>query len=324
MKHIPSAVSLIFLFMLLPGRCFAGAWCAPQGAFYGKLSLNRYTTDKTFTSSGSQDHLANGGKFYDTNMTFYGEYGLLDRLTLSCSLPYKWLQSGYWNQYTENKHEYSRHVTKHYNGPGDVETGLKLGLIKEPFVGSVQFLYKNAGLYTSGEKVLPGNNQSDYEIRLLAGKSLWPFPGYCGLEAGYRFRSKAPSDEFKYLIEFGMDLVGPLSMRLKLDGTKSMHNARRISTDTQKPERSAYVDYDTGQVIASNPSATASQQASSNPSLGLQYDLGKLETTLCLKLAKCWFTEVSYTAYPYGKNISGGRQYSFALVYYFSGPKKAE
>jgi protein XagA len=319
MKRIHSAVFLFLFFMLFPARCFAGAWCAPQGAFYGKLSINRYTTDKTFTSSGSQDHLANGGKFYDTNMTFYGEYGLLERLTLSCSLPYKWLRSSSWNTYTEDDVEKRQYNATHYTGPGDVETGLKLGLIKEPFVGSVQFLYKNAGMYTHREKILPGNNQSDYELRLLAGKSLWPFPGYCGLEAGYRFRSKAPSDEFKYLIEFGMDLFGPLSLRVKLDGTKSMHNARRFSTP--KPSRSAYVDYETGQVIATSPSDAAGQASSSNPSLGLQYDLGKLETALCLKLTKSWFTEVSYTAYPYGKNISGGQQYSFAIVYYFE-PKK--
>ncbi len=35
-------------------------------------------------------------------MTFYGEYGLLDRLTLSCSLPYKWLRSSYWKEYEQD------------------------------------------------------------------------------------------------------------------------------------------------------------------------------------------------------------------------------
>ncbi len=321
MKYARAVICICLVWLLAEGLSFAGAWCAPQGAFYGKLSINRYTTDKSFTSNGSQDHLPNGSKFYDANMTFYGEYGLLDRLTFSCSLPYKWLRSSSWNTYTEDDVEKRRYVATHYNGPGDIETGLKFCLIKEPFVGSVQFLYKNAGLYTSREKILPGNNQSDYELRLLAGKSLWPFPGYCGAEVGYRFRTKAPSDEFKYLIEFGMDIFGPLSLRVKLDGTKSMHNARRISMP--KPTRSAYVDYATGQVIVSS-SSDAAAQASSNPSLGLEYDLGKLETALCLKLTQSWFTEVSYTTYPYGKNISGGCQYSFAIVYYFAGPKKAE
>ena len=320
MMRVFSAVLIAALLFTAPKAALAGAWCAPQGAFYGKLSMNRYTTDSTFTSDGDRERIANGGKFYDSNINFYGEYGLLDRLTLSCSLPYKWLQSGTWNSTTVNDQVHRQHATKHYNGPGDWEAGLKFGLIKEPFVGSVQFLYKNAALYTSREKVLPGNNQSDYEIRLLAGKSLWPLPGgYCGVEAGYRFRSKAPSDEFKYLFEFGMTLFGPLSLRLKLDGTKSMHNADKVSAPKQ--QRSAYIDETTGQVIVAQ-NTTVTGAASSNPSLGLQYDLGKLETTLCYQLTERWSREVSYTTYPYGKNISPGRMYSIGIVYYFENKKQ--
>ena len=82
MKLLRAAACIGLLFLLPVQDCFAGAWCAPQGAFYGKLSLNRYVTDRTFTSGGGKKHLDNGGKFYDANMTFYGEYGLLDRLTL--------------------------------------------------------------------------------------------------------------------------------------------------------------------------------------------------------------------------------------------------
>lgn len=319
MKYAGFVFFLCCALLLHAATCFAGAWCAPRGAFYGKLSLNRYTTDRTFTSGGGKKHLDKGGKFYDTNVTFYGEYGLLDRLTLSVSLPYKWLRSSYWDEFEKNDELKRRYVAARYTGMGDIEAGLKLGLFKEPFVGSVQFLYKNPGMYTSREHVLPGNNQSDYEIRLLAGKSLWPFPGYCGAEIGYRFRSKAPSDEFKYLIEFGMDLYGPLSLRVKLDGTKSMHNADLPGPE--KARRSAYTDYDTGRVVVSQ-AGSSSRQTVSNPALGLEYDLGKLETTLCLKLSACWSTEFTYTAYPYGRNIAGGQQYSFAIVYYFEPEKE--
>lgn len=319
MKTAGYTAFICIVFLLFTQDSRAGAWCAPRGAFYGKLSLNRYTTDRTFTSGGGKKHLEKGGKFYDTNVTFYGEYGLLDRLTLSVSLPYKWLRSSYWNEYEKNDELKRKYMVARYTGMGDIEAGLKLGLFKEPFVGSLQFLYKNPGLYTSREHVLPGNNQSDYEIRLLGGKSLWPFPGYCGAEIGYRFRAKAPSDEFRYLIEFGMDLYGPLSMRVKLDGIKSMHNADLPTPE--KSARSAYVDATTGRVVVSS-AGSSSRQLASNPSLGLEYDLDKLETTLCLKLTTSWSTEFTYTAYPYGRNIAGGQQYSFAIVYYFEPEKE--
>jgi protein XagA len=313
------SVLIAALFFATPHAALAGAWTMNQGGLYTKLSYNRYVTDSIFGKGGGRDSLPNKGKFYDNNVTFYGEYGLTDRITLSASLPYKSLRSSYWRNYEENDQDKREYVVKRYHGGGDVEVGLKYGLLQTPFVGAVQFLYKNAGLYTSRETVMPGNNQSDYELRLLAGKSLWPFPGYCGAEAGYRFRTKAPSDEFKYLLEFGIDLTQKLSLRLKLDGTKSMHNARKISTP--QPQRSAYVEEETGQVIVSQ-NASVTSAASTNPSLGLEYDLGKFETALNYKFTERWSGEVSYTAYPYGKNISPGRMYSIGIVYYFENKKK--
>ena len=313
------AALITALFITAPDAALAGAWTMNQGGLYTKLSYNRYVTDSIFGPGGGRNALPNKAKFYDNNVTFYGEYGLTDRLTLSASLPYKNLRSSYWRDYEEDDQDKREYVVKRYHGGGDVEVGLKYGLLQTPFVGAVQFLYKNAGLYTSRETVMPGNNQSDYEVRLLAGKSLWPFPGYCGAEVGYRFRTKAPSDEFKYLLEFGMDITQKLSLRLKLDGTKSMHNAQRVSAP--KPQRSAYVDEETGQVIvAQNTSVTSA--ASGNPSLGLSYDLGKVETALNYKFTERWSGEVAYTTYPYGKNISPGRMYSIGIVYYFENKKQ--
>lgn len=317
MRH--AYLLLALLFILQPATSGAGAWSMSKGGFYSKVSYNRYVTDSIFGKGGGRNALDNKAKFYDNNVTWYGEYGLTNHLTLSASLPYKNLRSSYWKQYEENDQEKNDYIVKRYHGFGDVEAGVKYCFLQSPFVSAVQFLYKNAGLYTHREKVIPGNNQSDYEIRLLAGKSLWPFPGYFGAEAGYRLRTRTPSDEFKYLLEFGMNLTKKLSLRLKLDGTKSMHNAD--VPPAPKPVTTAYVDEETGQVLKQE-AAFASQAVSANPSLGLEYDLGKLETTLCYKLTQRWSCEMSYTGYPYGKNISPGKMYSLGVVYYFDNKKQ--
>ena len=55
----------------------------------------------------------------------------------------------------------------------------------------------------------------------------------------------------------------------------------------------------------------------SNPSLGYEYDLAKLECTLGYQAAQHWWVEFTYTGYPYGENIAAGDQYSLALIYYF-------
>ena len=145
-----------------------------------------------------------------------------------------------------------------YNGLGDLETGFKYGLVREPLVVSVQGLTKLAWFYDGGEDVPPGNNPNDYELKLLMGKSLWPFPGYCGLELGYRWRFGAPADEYRYLLEFGFNPSEKIFMRFKLDGIKSADNAK---------DRSAAASGPSGGYVT-------------NPSLGLEYDLGKLECTI--------------------------------------------
>ena len=103
------------------------------------------------------------------------------------------------------------------------------------------------GCTKGDENIPPGNSQDHYELRFLLGKSLWPFPGYCGAEFGYRWRTQAPSDEFRYLFDFGVNATQKLSFRVKLDGTKSVHNADL--PPPPKPIVTAYIDEETGQVI---------------------------------------------------------------------------
>ena len=53
--------------------------------------------------------------------------------------------------------------------------------------------------------------------------------GYIGAEAGYRFRSEDPSDEYRYLLEYGISAGDNLYFRTKLDGTESAGNGKQQS-----------------------------------------------------------------------------------------------
>lgn len=289
-----------------------------QGSVYAKLSVNHYYTNYTFTNGGGLQRLPRGTTFTDNNITLYLEYGITERLTVIGSVPYKWLRSTYNRLITKGDQTKEQRVTTHWNGFGDVELGLKYCFLTEPIVSSIQFLHKNTWLYSKDERIPPGNHQDDYELRLLFGKSLWPFPGYCGAEFGYRWRSQNPSDEYRYLVEFGVTATPKLSFRIKLDGIKSVRNADLPAQYTMPS--TAYIDEETGRVIKTR-SKTANQTVAANPSLGLQYDLGKLEFTSSYQVSKQWFCELSYTNYPYGQNISPGDQYSLALVFYFDNKK---
>ena len=286
-----------------------------EGAFYSKLSYNYYFTVDTFDDDGHKRRNPNGSSFRDENITWYNEYGLFDNFTFFASIPYKMLYSRVKSIERVGDAKRLQSASERYDGLGDMDLGFRYGLLNDPLVLSLQFLTKSAWFYDGDEKVPPGNNQNDYELKMLLGKSLWPFPGYCGLELGYRWRTGAPSDEYRYLLEFGMNPINKFSFRVKLDGIACVKNA---SLPERKPTVSSYIDYDTGQLIKTHSAPAQGSSAFTNPSLGYEYDLGKLELTLGYQQNKNWSFEFTYTNYPYGESIAAGDQYSIALVYYFS------
>ena len=205
----------VFFVTAYAGASFAGAWTAKQNAFYEKLAFNYYYSHETFDSTGSRGGTPNGGKFTDYNISNYFEYGLLDNLTVINSLTYKWL---------ENEDSTSR--TKGI-GLGDIDLGLRYKLLDSDKIGivSTQLLVKIPGAYGRNDPLPLGNGQFDTELRLLYGRSLYPLiPGYGNAEIGYRWRADGPSDEVRYLIEFGVDITKSIYTRAKLDGTLSVDN----------------------------------------------------------------------------------------------------
>lgn len=252
---------------------FAGAWTAKQGAFYDKLAFNYYYSHETFDTSGKRSGTPNGGKFTDYNLSNYFEYGLFDNLTAINSLSYKWL-----------KNEDNSATTKGY-GLGDVDLGLRYKLLDSESVGIVssQLLVKIPGGYKSSDPLPLGNGQFDTELRLLYGRSLYPLiPGYGNIEIGYRWRAEAPSDEIRYLIEFGVDITKDFYTRAKLDGTFSIDNGKKLDTN-------------------GNPTSTNN------------FDLGKLDLTVGYKATPNWGVEASYVPAIYGQNTAAGATYSLAL-----------
>ena len=73
--------------LALSGPVYSGAWTGPKGASYHKLGLNYFTSDKSLNSNG--DSIPAGSEFTDLNITYYGEYGIRDNLSVFGSVPIK-------------------------------------------------------------------------------------------------------------------------------------------------------------------------------------------------------------------------------------------
>jgi protein XagA len=270
-KAICCCVALFISVSISVSHCLAGAWTVDAGNLYYRMAFNCYLANDQF----SMEHETRGFKeFNDMNVSSYVELGLTDRFTLINSLYYKWIEK------EDNL------GTTDSSGLGDIDLGIKGKIWEGPWgIVSTQGLVKIPGLYDDDGSLPLGNGQYDLEWRLLYGRSLYPFiPGYCNFEVGYRWRRGDPSDEFRYLVEFGVDFRKDLYGRIKLDGIASMQNGNALD-------------------------------ASGNPSATNSFDLGKLDIALGYKLTSAWGLELGCSPEIYGKNTTQGVTYTFAVTY---------
>lgn len=271
--HTVHSRLLLFFILAVPVSAFAGAWVPSVGSGYQKFALNYFEADDFF---GENDEFES---FESEFISYYFEVGVAKDLAVFGSLPLQDLSQTIGGQETSSF------------GLGDVELGLRYNLINGPFVLSTAFTFKAPYFYDEDAELPRGNGQEDFEGRLLFGKSLNEY-GYFGIEAGYRFRTDDPSDEFRYLIEYGFNATENLYFRTKLDGIQAIGNA------------------------------TVSEDIFGNLSTPVQFDLGRLELTTGWNFGKPrsagssrWGLEFTYTRDLYGNNTLQGNTFQVGLTY---------
>ncbi len=253
----------------------AGAWVAEKGKGYAKVGVSDYNATEFF---GNQPDF---GEFEGSSVSFYGEYGLGNNWGIYTSALYQDIE-----QTTASGETTSN------SGLGDLDIGLKYQWQADPFVLSTSFAVKLPNLYDEDDALPLGNGQEDYEFRVLLGKSLNRY-GYLGLELGYRFRTDEPSDEIRYLIEYGVNLTDNLYFRTKLDGIESANNADSFET------------------LTGNLSRTP------------EFNIGKLEITAGWNFGQAnsdggrWGAEITYTDDLYGDETLQGDGIQFGITRVF-------
>ena len=165
----------------------------------------------------------------DESLSAYLEYGLWEHLTLVATLPYKRLVYTEVREFKRRDTNTTEILTKDETNSGlaDLELRLRWRLLRNPAVVSLALGGKfplgydmeqegigslDAGglglgpspVVGTDNKVPLGTGERDIDMRLLVGKSLYPFPGYLTSTVGYRKRGGAFSDEFFYGFEAGV------------------------------------------------------------------------------------------------------------------------
>jgi len=256
--------------LVISSAVSAGAWVGEKGSGYVKLGYANFTSD---TYRGNNPTFK---EFDGDNTSLYAEYGLGNNFAIYGSL----LHQSYQQEDTVTGISAAE-------GFADTEIGIRYQWQANPFVVSTSFLVKTPFFYDEDDGL--GNAQEDYEAKILIGKGLNEY-GYFGVEMGYRLRTGAPSDEYRYLIEYGFNLSENAYFRTKLDGILSAENSD-----------------DSGLINSTNLS---------NP---LEYDSGKLELTTGYNfnnnsILNGFGVELTYTQEIYGNNILEGNSIQLGIT----------
>jgi len=226
--------------LLIPYKAFS-AWTQPKGHSYHQLTLSYYTTEDKFQSMlidedkvirdvNSGIHKYSQPPFRSTKITYYGEYGIVDRLTVFASIPYDWQDSDDTERYAGERGP---------SGIGDINLGLRFNLTQallgSKWLSSIQGTLKIPEAYDYGHPLTHlslGTGQYDLTLAMLFGRAFdW---GYTWANIGYIFRFEndeydpltfKPSDQVKFIFGGGYQLTSRFSIRGTVDITQSVGNA---------------------------------------------------------------------------------------------------
>ena len=145
---------LITLGLAAASSASAGAWNLPKGQGQAIAKYEEMRADKGFVDGGGTADLF--AERVDRAASLLVEYGLTDRLTLQFK--------GEWQQ--------GEDAYVDYEGRGPVEIGARWQAYRDDDdVVAVYAGYAQAGAGRNAGYDLPGTGDSDWEVRLLAGRS---------------------------------------------------------------------------------------------------------------------------------------------------------
>jgi hypothetical protein len=312
---------LLFLvgFVFISSNAFA-AWTQAEGHSYNQVTVSHYKTIEKYSSLGYDrgglgatiDRLNTGThripseEFTSTKISYYGEFGLTNKITMVVSGGFDW-------QKTNDAQRYSDEDGP--SGLGDIILGLRHKLTDNLGAGvlsSIEFDLKIPEAYDYGDPISEqslGDGQYDLTTKLLFGRGFsW---GYTVLSTGYKYRHEnthngnlnfTPSDQMLLGLSGGYNAFPWLSIRGSLDYNKPVGNAK-VSQELIAYNRSVHSGKDwQGDVVLVKDT------------LGLEAEALDGGISLAFTIKSGTQLVMSYNRTLYGRDASLGDTYSLAVA----------
>ncbi|MDX1907560.1 MAG: hypothetical protein SF053_11045 [Bacteroidia bacterium] len=207
-------LSLAAFLMLAGGTVRAGGpWASGKNHGYAKLGQRAIVGRNFFNLSGEIIPITTTGVYITS---FYGEYGLTNRLTARAYLPFYFRST-----LNEVRYEPSGRVVPGdvLNSVSDVDVSLSYALIQgKPFaLGASLQLGLPVGNPGGGATGLlqSGDGEFNQLLRLEAGYSFHPAPVFVHGSAGFNNRTRGFSDDLHFTLEGGITLRERVTLILK-------------------------------------------------------------------------------------------------------------
>ncbi len=211
----------------------ASAWTQAKGNLWWKLGVSGYSATEKFandtldTGKSFPDgrpvqpgdripfDFQTGGRYRVATVVLEAAYGLFERLEVFAKAP--WHATEFSNDNDE---------VEPGRGLGDVRLGAAVRLFQGGrwvFSSSLEWKLPTADLPRSIYQQPLGEGQTDWTLRLRAGRSLWPY-GWLNAEAGYRWRNENrdfqldPGDERLLELEAGWTASSRVAIKVGFSG----------------------------------------------------------------------------------------------------------
>lgn len=214
----------------------AGAWTQSSGGYYGEFETSYVRAGHERNHEGERLPIFaerlnfTDATYEEVNARLYGEFGVRPNLTLIGKLYAKYAEERrtelggvYFDSFRNNTWSF---------GLGDATAGMRVGVLREPLVLSIQTQLKvPLGYDASPENSTPplGNGEVDGDASLQVGKSFGLL--YVTGTGGYRVRGGVFHDEWLFEAEAGSELQNWF-LQAKLEGVRNTVEPRDLAGAT--------------------------------------------------------------------------------------------
>jgi len=219
MRIYPFLKVIVLLFSLTLNSLFGGAWTQKVNSGFYKLGLRYISATNYYNKDGNKTEIP---KLTNVFVAFYGEYGIIDQLTVIANLSL--LESTNIDDLKNNGNIVLKGSSN--SGISDSEMGLRYRIWQgEGSIISTELVLGIPIGNTENElEIYTGDDEFNQILKILYGQSFYPLPLYLSAQFSFNNRTGGFSDEIRYATEIGFNFIPNMLLALKIHGVETLEN----------------------------------------------------------------------------------------------------